>query len=380
MHECYRQVDVYNSNRKQISGHKTMTPEQITNLRLNNQQVTSSKFTAAGELVNWMGAMQAQDLSMAKWAVGLRVPDSTEKSINVAIQKGEIIRTHALRPTWHFVTPADIHWMLDLSSSRIKAAMKSTDKILELDDAVFSKSNSVIENAFKQSRDLSRETIVEQLVANHISVAGNRVSHILMRAEMERIICSGSSNGNRQTYALLSERAPRTSTLNRDEALAKLATTYFSSHGPATLPDFTWWSGLTSGESKHALEMVKHNFVSEIINGTTYWFADIFQAAVNKKDRTFMLPAFDEFIISYRDRTAALHSENHSIAVSNNGVFRPVIVTNGKVTGIWRRTSKNNKNILETNFFLPEFQLAPSIVADAFQSFINFTGRQSEIL
>lgn len=357
-----------------------MTLNEIANLRLINQQVASSKYTTAGELVSWMGAMQAQDLSMAKWAVGLRVPGSDVKSIDAAIENGEILRTHALRPTWHFVSPADIHWMLDLSAQRIKTAMKSMDKILKLDDAVFSTSNSIIENAFKENHELSREAIVERLVANNISTSENRVSHILMRAEMERIICSGTSNGNRQTYALLSRRAPRTSTLNRDEALAKLAFTYFNSHGPATLQDFNWWSGLTASETKHALEMVKQNFVSEMLDDKTYWFKDEIQIAKEGKERTFMLPAFDEYIISYRDRTAALLSENHSIAVSNNGIFRPVIVTNGKVTGIWRRTSKNNKNILETNFFLPEFQPAPKIIADAFQSFINFTGRQSEIV
>jgi len=357
-----------------------MTFKEIASLRLINQQVTCSKFTTAGDLVDWMGAMQAQDLSMAKWGLGLRVPGSDEKSIEAAIESGEILRTHALRPTWHFVTPDSIHWMLDLSASRIKAAMKPMDKILELDDAVFSRSNAVIENAFKQNRDLSREAIVEKFVANNIPTSENRVSHMLVRAEMERIICSGKSKGNRQTYALLSERAPRTFTLNRDEALAKLAATYFSSHGPATLHDFNWWSGLTVGETKHALEMVKENFVSETLDDKTYWFKEASQETADEKDKTYMLPAFDEFIISYSDRTAALLSENHKIAVSNNGIFRPVIVTNGKVTGIWRRTSKNNKVILETSFFLPETQPTKKTIANAFQPFIDFTGRQYEIL
>ena len=317
---------------------------------------------------------------MAKWAVGLRVAGSTEKSIEDAINRGEIIRTHALRPTWHFVSPHDIHWMLDLSAHRIKAAMRTMDKRFGLDDAVFRKTNAIIAEALTQQPDLSREAIVEKLVANNIPTSENRVSHILVRAEMERIICSGKSQGNRQTYALLSERAPRTSKLNRDEALAKLALTYFSSHGPATLQDFNWWSGLTAGEAKHALEMVKHNFVSVTSDDKTYWFTDGFAGHQHHEHRTFMLPAYDEYIISYRDRTAALISENHSKAISNNGVFRPVIVTQGKVTGTWRRTLKNKSTILETDFFVPETQPEPKLIAKAFQPFIDFTGRQAQIV
>lgn len=357
-----------------------MTLKEISLLRLKNQQVTEPAFNSAGELVSWMGAMQAQDFSMAKWAVGLRVPGATEKSIDDAINRGEIIRTHALRPTWHFVSPLDIHWMLDLSAHRIKAAMRTMDKRFGLDDAVFRKTNDIIAKALTQHHDLSREAIIAQLVAHNIPTSENRVSHILVRAEMDRIICSGSSQGNKQSYALFPERAPLTSALNRDEALAKLAFTYFNSHGPATLQDFNWWSGLTAGEAKHALQMVKHLFVSETSGDKTYWFTDGIAPKQNHDNRTFMLPAYDEYIISYRDRTAALISENHSKAVSNNGVFRPVIVTHGKVTGTWRRTSKNKSTLLETDFFLPQTQPEPKMIADAFQPFIHFTGRESRIV
>ena len=357
-----------------------MTACEISLLRLKNQQVTGSNFKAAGELVSWMGAMQAQDFSMAKWAVGLRVQGATEKSIDDAINRGEIIRTHALRPTWHFASPHDIHWMLDLSAHRIKAAMRTMDKRFGLDDNVFRKTNDLIAKALTQHHDLSREAIIAQLVAHNIPTSENRVSHILIRAEMDRIICSGSSHGNKQTYALFPERAPLTSTLNNDEALAKLAFTYFNSHGPATVQDFTWWSGLSAGEAKHALEMVKHLFVSETSDDKTYWFTDGNAGQQNHDDRTFMLPAYDEYIISYRDRTAALISENHSKAVSNNGVFRPVIVTHGKVTGTWRRTSKNNSTILETDFFLHQTQPEPKMIADSFQHFIHFTGRETRIV
>lgn len=357
-----------------------MTPGVLTLLRLKNQQVTEPTFKTAAELISWMGAMQAQDYAMAKWAVGLRVTGATEKSIDDAINRGDIIRTHALRPTWHFVSPQDVHWMLDLSAQRIKAAMRTMDKKFGLDDAVFRKTNDIIAKALLQHPDLSREAIIQQLVARNIPTSENRVSHILVRAEMDRIICSGKSLGNRQSYALLSERAPRTDALNRDEALAKLALTYFNSHGPATLPDFNWWSGLTAGEAKHALEMVKHHFISETIDDKMYWFADGFEGNENHNDRTFMLPAYDEYIISYRDRSAALISENHSKAVSNNGVFRPVIVTKGKVTGTWRRTTKNNRTILETDFFLPETQTEPKSIAEAFQPFIDFSGRLAQIV
>lgn len=317
-----------------------MNLTDISHLRLINQQIIASKFKTAKEIVGCMGAMQAQDFSMAKWAIGVRLLKSTDKLIESAIDKGEIIRTHLMRPTWHFVSSDDIYWMLELTAPQIKASLKSRDKELEINKFIYEKSNFIIENALHGGKHLFREELVSGLEQANIATDNNRASHLLLRAELDGIICSGTTKNNKITYALLSERVPKAKVFTREEALSKLAQKYFTSHGPATLQDFVWWAGLSVTESKHALEMIKSNLVSETIDNQTYWFTDLFSIPNIDKELVCLLPAYDEFIISYKDRTATLPFEIHNKAVSNNGIFRPTIVIKGQVRGLWKRTIK----------------------------------------
>jgi hypothetical protein len=328
-----------------------MNLTDIAPLRLINQQIKASKFKTAKEIVGWLGAMQAQDFNMAKWAIGVRLPNSTDKLIESAIDQGEIIRTHLMRPTWHFVSSDDIYWMLSLTAPQIKASLRSRNKELELTEIIYEKSNSIIENALQGGKHLFREELVAGLEQANIATDNNRASHLLLGAELDGIICSGKKKNNKITYALLSERVAGTKTFTRDEALAQLAQKYFTSHGPATIQDFVWWSGLSVNESRHALEMIKSNLVSETIDHQTFWFTNPIAIPKLEKDSIYLLPTYDEFIINYKDRTASLPLENFSKAVSNNGIFRPTIVINGQVKGLWKRTIKKDKIILETEFF-----------------------------
>lgn len=357
-----------------------MKQTDISNLRLINQQVITSKFKTAKEIVDWMGAMQAQDLNMAKWAIGVRLPNSTDKLIASAIDNGHIFRTHLLRPTWHFVSSDDICWMLELTAPQIKASMKSRDKELEITDIIYKKSNSTIEEALQGSNHLSREALVAELEQVNIATDNNRASHLLMRAELNGLICSGKIKNNKQTYALLRERVPITNSLTRDEALARLAQKYFTSHCPATLQDFVWWSGLGVTESRHALEMVKSNLVSEIIDQQTYWFTHSFAIPKLENDLVYLLPAFDEVIISYKDRTASLSFELNKKAVSNNGIFRPTILINGQVRGIWKRTIKKDKIILETEFFQQVSKETMNLVEIAANQYGDFMNKKVEMV
>ena len=348
---------------------------EISNHRLRNQQVVESQFKTAQDIVGWMGAMQAQDFNMSKWAIGARLPDSTEKLIESAIAKGEIIRTHILRPTWHFVSSEDIYWMLELSAPHIKACMKARDKELGLTDVIFKKSNAVIEKALRDGQHLSREELLTEFIKADIPVDNNRTSHLLMRAETEGIICSGQTKASKQTYALLSERVPIMKPLKRDEALAKLAIKYFTSHCPATLQDFVWWSGLSVSDSKQALEMIKSNFIAETIGNRTYWVTNSFSNSEIDKEVVYCLPAYDEFIISYKDRTASLPFEKHHKAVSNNGIFRPIIVLNGQVIGTWRRMIKKDKVLLDTEFFyIPDKAIKDRLI-NAFTLFGHYINK-----
>ena len=353
-----------------------MNLRDIAYLRLINQQIAGSEFKTAKEIVGWMGAMQAQDFAMSKWAIGVRFPGSTEKVIEAALDTGEIIRTHLLRPTWHLVSADDINWMLRLTAPHIKASMKSRDKQLELDEKTYSKCNILLEKALQNSTNLTREALVTCLNSAGINTYDNRASHIFMRAELEGIICSGISTGNKQTYALLSLRVPDEIRINRDEALTKLATAYFKSHGPATLKDFNWWSGLPAADSHKALEMVKSDFSSKTVEGETYWFTESVADVYTNKESVYLLPAFDEFIISYKDRTSTLQLDHHSKAVSSNGIFRPVIVVNGQVAGIWKRSLIKNKILLETRFFNSANGIKPKSIDKAVSVLGKFMNRE----
>ncbi|MFB6318000.1 winged helix DNA-binding domain-containing protein [Saccharicrinis sp. FJH54] len=351
-----------------------MNKKNISKLRLINQQVVDPRFHSASELVSWMGMMQAQDLNMAKWALGVRLPGSTEDDINTAIDKGDILRTHVLRPTWHFVSPRDIYWMLDLSAEHIKTAMRSRDKQLELDDAVYKRSNAVIEKALSGGNHLTRAELGDEIEKSGISLDNSRIAHMLVRAEVEKIICSGAMKGKQATYALLSERVEKQDILTHDEALTELAVRYFSSHGPATLKDFIWWSGLSVKEARQALDSLKSDFIFFTVDDETYWFSNVDIPYKTNKQNIHLLPAFDEFIISYRDRTAAILSRDHTKAVSNNGVFRPVIVQNGAVVGIWKRSTKNDKISLSTEYFIRESNALNRRVEKAFELYADFSG------
>lgn len=240
-----------------------MTLENIATIRLASQQITTTKFTTAKEIVSCMGAMQAQDYAMAKWAIGARLPQSTDKQIETAINKGEILRTHVMRPTWHFVSADDIYWMLKLTSPRIKTSLKSRFMELGLSESVIKKTNSSIEKILSGGKHLTREEIMIELKKNKINDDNLKSYHLMFCAELDGIVCSGEVKDNKQTYALFEERVKKKISLTREEALAELAKKYFFSHSPATIKDFVWWSGLAVGDAKLAMEMVKSGFNSK---------------------------------------------------------------------------------------------------------------------
>lgn len=352
-----------------------MNLNEIALLRLTNQQISFSGLKTVAELVYWLGAVQAQDFPAAKWAVGVRLPGSTDKAVETAIDSGEIIRTHVLRPTWHLVSAEDVYWMLELSALQIKTAARSRDKELELTEEAFSHCNTLLEKWLRDGNYLPREELVKLLADAGFSNDNNRVSHILMRAEIDGIIGSGPTKAGKQTYALLAERVPFKKLLKREEAAAELARRYFTSHGPAALPDFAWWSGLPVKECRQAIEAIKTDFVVEIVDGETYLFHPEFPVSEAENEMIYLLPAYDEFIISYKNRAATLTYENHLKVVSNNGFFRPVIVQNGQVIGVWKRSIKKDNAILETEYFGNPGKAIKKQVEKEFEKYVQFLGK-----
>ena len=212
--------------------------------RLANQRLSRSSFRTPADVVAWLGAMQSQDYPGAKWGIGLRAA-VTDDEVDRACDDGMIVRTHILRQTWHFVARDDIRWMLALSGPRVDAISAHYYRKMELDERTFTRSRKVLGRVLRDGTYLTRPELGAALGRAGITASGIRLAFLTMRAELDAVICNGPRRGNQRTYALLEERVPPAKPIDRDEALTKLALRYFTSHGPATLRDYVWWSGLT---------------------------------------------------------------------------------------------------------------------------------------
>jgi len=324
----------------------------IINLRLHNQRLSATTFETPKEAVSWLGAVQAQDYAGAKWALGQRLKDSTDSSLDQALADGSILRTHLLRPTWHFVTPEDIRWLLMLTAPRVHAVNAFMYRQTGLDKTTLNKSNAILEKTLRDGKQLTRDELASALEKAGISTDNLRSAHLMMYAELEGIICSGARRGKQFTYTLLDERVPPIKAITHDEALAELTKRYFTSRGPATLQDFAWWSGLTIKDAKNGIEMVKSQLVSETINGQVYWFVGSKSPAKRKSTVAHLLPNYDEYIVGYTDRRL-IHDASHDkkLDARGNVLFQNTIVINGQIKGTWKRTLKKNEVVIELTPF-----------------------------
>jgi hypothetical protein len=323
-----------------------MTSFDLARQRLRNQQLSSPHFTRASDVVKWLGAVQAQDYYGAKWGLGQRMLSASDEDIERAFAEGKILRTHIMRPTWHFVSPADIRWMLKLTAPRVNACNSHYYRRLELDERVFRQSNKALAAALRGGKHLTRDALRNVLQHGGISTSGLRLVYILARAELDGVICSGARQGKQFSYALLDERAPRTKDLSRDESLAELARRYFASHGPATVQDFVWWSGLTVADAKAGVEMTKRRLMQEVVDGQTYWLTASSPVARGSSQAAYLLPTYDEYLIAYKDRSVALDSIHGKQAIRRNPVFSSSIVIAGRVVGSWKRSFKENSVVV----------------------------------
>jgi len=311
-------------------------PFDIVRERLRNQALAGSRFREAHEVVAWLGAVQAQDYAGAKWALGLRANGLTEAAVDRAFDAGEILRTHILRPTWHFVTRADIRWMLALSGPRVNAVNGFSYRQAGLDAKVFARSRAALERALGGGRQLTRVELAQVLQRAGIRASGVRLASLMMRAELDAVICSGARRGRQFTYALLDERAPRARALTRDEALAELTRRYFSSHGPATLRDYVWWSGLTVADARTGIALATPALTQRLIDGRTCWFVPSASRAPFAPPPAHLLPNFDEYLVAYKDRDAVVGPPRPE-GLRRSGVFAHSILVNGLLAGSWRR-------------------------------------------
>jgi hypothetical protein len=327
-----------------------MKQTDIAQQRLRHQHLQQPVFTQAQEVVAHLGAVQAQDYAGAKWAVAQRTTGLTDAALDQALADGTILRTHVLRPTWHFVAPADIRWMLALTAPRVNACNAYQYRKCALDEAVFQRSNALLRKTLRDGRQLTRAELADVFARNGIATDNLRMTCLMMRAELDAVICSGARRGRQFTYALLDERAPATPALPYEEALAALAHRYLQSHGPATAADFAWWSGLTLTAANRGFAAVQAQFHQTTFAGQTYWFPEPGTAPVRAS--AHWLPTYDEYLIGYKDRSAAVPAA-YAQQISGGEVFTSTLVLNGQVVGVWKRTLQKREVILETQFFAP---------------------------
>jgi hypothetical protein len=354
-----------------------MTANQIIKLRLQNQQLLNSSFTKPEDLVGWLGAVQSQDYAGAKWALASRLKNPVESTIDKAVDDGKILRTHVLRPTWHFVLPEDIRWMLSLTEPRISAYGAKHFRDQGLDKTLLKRSNKIIVKALEQGKHLTKKEIGDLLKKARIDTNDLRLTFIIIRAELDQLVCNGARRGKQFTYALLDQRAPDAKLLKKDEALAEIGKRYFTSRGPATIKDLTWWSGLSPADARKSVEIIKSQLTAESVNGETYYYYPALTVKKSSKSQIHLLPSWDEFTVAYKDRSLAIDPAFEK--ESGHGIFNPNIVANGQIIGTWKRVLKNNTVDIQTGYFSNPAKTILEKTSATARAYAKFIGKHPTI-
>jgi hypothetical protein len=336
---------------------KGVTARTILEQRLQRQQLIRPTFTTPADLVAWFGAVQAQDFAGAMWALAMRLPPSPKprrtadaltaagqqtsvSDVERAFNAGRIVRTHVMRPTWHFVAPEDLGWLQRLTGPRVRQRLAPYDRQLELTAAVLKRSRAVIGRALSGGRSLTRTALGEALSKAGILASGQRLAHIMMHLELDAVICSGPRESSQFTYALANDRISHTKTFEGDAARAELLRRYLQSHGPATLRDFVWWCGLTMRDARTAADGLRAQLHSDVVGNLTYWSLPLGSAQIRaRRPLVRTLPNYDEYLIAHQDRglTAAPPLPKRW-PKGHERLFPHVVVIDGRVAGVWRRT------------------------------------------
>lgn len=314
-----------------------MNLSHIARLRLNSQQISATSFTTPVELVKWFGAVQGQEFAQSKWGLGLRLRNLTDQGISKDFNEGKILRTHLLRPTWHLVAAEDIRWLLMLTAPRVHAVNGTMYRQTELTRSLFSRCNKILTMILSGGNQLTRDSINEEFERNGIKARGHRLSYIMMQAELDGLICSGAMQGKQFTYALLDERVKATRIPDREQTLATLTSKYFASRGPATVKDFSTWSGLTLSDCRKGIETTGVKLLRERVEGEEYFFSPELSMDRKVSKAVHLLPVYDEFIMGYQDRSAIL-LRKEGLKGNRPFGYDCTVVVNGQISGTWRRT------------------------------------------
>jgi len=332
-----------------------MKDVDIARLRLRRQHLTGPPLPTPEAVVGWFGAVQAQEFGVAKWSIAQRSRGRvTSADLDRALAEGRILRTHVLRSTWHFVLPADLRWLLRLIGPRVSARMASYYWQNGLTDAVFARSQALLREALAGGRQLVRKEVAAAFARGRVATDGLKLRFLLLQAELDGVVCSGALRGKHQTFALVDDLVPPAPMTPEDEALEELARRYFSSHGPATLKDFIWWSSLTAAQARHGLELLKAKGLRPLeAAGRTHWILEAPALRATRETPVHLLQAFDEYIIGYTESRKVLAVAGRPDAPSGAPTHSNALIRDGQMIGFWRTVPDPEQALVDVHLARP---------------------------
>lgn len=356
----------------------------IARQRMRSVGLVGPALPGYAEVIRRLGAVQAQDYGPAKWSLAQRLTSVQDPVLEQAFSEGRLIRTHVLRPTWHFVLPEDLRWMLELTAPRVHALNRYYYRQLGLDQALHRRCENLLAAELQGGNFLTRKEIGIIMARSGVEATAMRIGYILIHAELEGLICSGPRRGKQQTYALIEERVASVPALDRESALSELTRRYFIGHGPATVKDFRWWSSLSSADIASALEAVGDDLIEESVDGTSFWFAnpDPDEAirdggGRDKSPTVYLIQSYDEYVVGYTESKYVLDiSGTARSRPGGRAIFNQVILLDSQVAGYWRPTTKKGvvriEAVLDSPFGLAQHQALRG-AADQYAEFLGLT-------
>ena len=345
-------------------------------IRLLNQQLVAPQFSDPAELVDYMGAMQAQEYRMMRWAVAMRTQKPSAKAFKQAFDNGRIIRLHLMRGTWQLVAAEDYWMMIDLCANKAIAVTKgwmSSNKI-SIPDEELTKVRDILAQTAADLGSATKEDFVSALAEKDIRMDDHRLSYHIRMAEMSGTLCSGNLLPMKATYALTANKVKTKEKTDRDEALMLFTRKYFQSRQPATLEDFVWWSGLNISDCRKGIALLGNSIRVERWRGRDFYLTETCRIRGFRRGKFLLIPPYDEYLISYKSRDIVLPPEHKHHAHNNSGIFQPVIAYGGTICGNWSPFKDN----CQTSFFSDDFHTED--IREAWQAYKSFRNNPDDAL
>lgn len=358
-----------------------MNLQEICLERISNLGISTDSGNTPEEAVSNLCSLQAQDYRSSLWAIGLRCsPGTTVADVEEYIERRRIVRSWLNRGTIHFSAAQDVKWQISLYSPGLRKTAEIRDGHLGLTPDSIERMMVVLKDHLTSAGVSTRSEMYEVMEANNAKPRkGNLGYHLLYRAAWDGLICFGPQDENEQTFTLQDSWIEWSEEKSRDESLASLAERYFRSHGPATLQDFAWWSGLKMTEAREGLKLSSRLMESFELDGKTYYRASGNNGRHDNSGRVFLLPAFDEYIVGYTDRAWLFHGNRQDDVIKRNGIFLPTIVSDGFVIGTWRQKHVSGGISLNTTLFRELEKDEKNGLKEAAEIYGSFLGKDIKV-